>query len=208
MIKYTFIHPTKTGGTACYYYFNKYYSEYIITNINSHHIKCNNDNNPIIIVRDPYSRFLSMFYYWKYGSMRYKRNSSFLKKNKPITILDFIQMIKNNDTKNLYVDHTWNQHFSNISDWIPDDTKYENIIVIKYDKNLNVKIQKLLNLLNIPNKNVPLIQDNVSIIDKNDQDHYEKNKQYVHEFIDEYFKRDLELIDKINHQPNLFKLVI
>ena len=26
---YTFIHPTKSGGTAVEEYFNKYYSEYI-----------------------------------------------------------------------------------------------------------------------------------------------------------------------------------
>lgn len=48
--KYTFIHPTKSGGTTLQKYFEMYYKNYI-TGI-GHENKCTNNNNPIIVVRD------------------------------------------------------------------------------------------------------------------------------------------------------------
>ena len=71
---YTFIHPTKSGGTACENFFYEYYREYIVGL--GHDYNCNNNNNPIIIVRDIKSRFFSMFTYWKCGALdtKYKRN--------------------------------------------------------------------------------------------------------------------------------------
>ena len=68
-MRYSFIHPTKTGGGACEDFFRNNYSEYIKSC--GHIIKCKNDNNSIIIVRDIYDRFISMYKYWKYGSDRW-----------------------------------------------------------------------------------------------------------------------------------------
>ena len=72
-----------------------------------------------------------MFNYWKNGSELYKRNTVFTNKNKNKTIIDFINMLKTNNKKELNVSFTWNQHFANISDWI-GKTDYKNIIVIIY----------------------------------------------------------------------------
>lgn len=204
--KYTFIHPTKTGGTACKEYLKKYYGQYF-NHCTYHQFKCTNDNNPIIIVRDVYSRFFSMFKYWKFGSIdKYKRNQEFLNKHKNKNILDFINLLKTNNTKDLIVNFTWGDHFKNTVEWI-NNTNYKNIIIIRYEDDLNPKIQTLINKLNIPNKNIPL--NHINVTDRrNNLMIYKNHKEKIDEFVQSYFKRDIEFISKIRNNPELFKLVI
>lgn len=116
-------------------------------------------------------------------------------------------MLKTNNKKELNVSFTWNQHFANISDWI-GKTDYKNIIVIIYEDDLNDKIQKLLYELNIPNKNIPLPKINVSKKSDDNEKIYVDNKSLIDEFINEYFANDLLLMEKINTNPELFKLII
>ena len=92
---YTFIHPTKSGGTSIADYFKIHYSKYILGN--NHDNKCTDTNNPIIVVRDVESRFLSMYKYCKHGSEKLKRVN---KKNKKMeSLLDFVHMLKTNKQK-------------------------------------------------------------------------------------------------------------
>jgi hypothetical protein len=156
-IKYTFIHPTKCGGTAVETFFSEHYSDYIIGQ--GHDNACQPDNNPIIIVRCPIERFKSMFNYWKYGSCDgpYVRDAEFIEKYQSYGIKDFIQLLKNEAFYHLYQDFTWHQHFSSISTWV-NTVYYDKIIVIRYDTDLNTKIQLLLEQLNIPTKNVILLE--------------------------------------------------
>jgi len=200
---YTFIHPTKTGGTACETFFQKHYSEFIQGN--GHDNKCSNTNNPIIIIRDPIDRFVSMYKYWKYGSLdidNFKRSESFINDHKKYSIKDFIALIKNKQYTELHRDFTWNQHFAPIVEWI-NNTPYKNIIVIQYEKNLNEKINKLLKLLNIKNKNIELPLINIS---NNKEDIQLDDNDIL--FIKTYFNVDFELYDDINNRPYLFKHVI
>jgi hypothetical protein len=205
MTKYTFIHPTKSGGTALEIYFLKHYSNHITGT--GHNNICTNQNNPIIVVRDVKSRFLSMFKYWKYGAIdtRFKRNDAFKKQHESFTILDFIYVLKNNKTK-LYVDFTWGQHFDNTSKWI-GKTDYKNIIILEYTNDLNDKIQNLINYIGIPNKNIPLLKLNVSC-DFSDTDKLLIDNEDVNKFIEEYFKDDIKLLNTIKTNPQLFKMVI
>ena len=198
--KYTFIHPTKSGGTAVEEYFKEHYNNYI-SGI-SHDTMCSDTNNPIIIVRDVKSRFFSMFHYWKNGSIIYIRDDNFKKKYESYTILDFIKLLKENKEE-LYNDFTWNQHFNNTIDWIKN-TKFKNIIIIRYTDDLNAKIQQLIKYLDIPNKNIPLSKVNVSI-KKKENLLYETQ---VDEFIEEYFKNDIQLLRIIDEFPEYFKIVI
>lgn len=196
--KYTFIHPTKSGGTSVEDYFEKNYKDYIKGN--GHGNKCNNNNNPIIIVRDVKSRFLSMYKYWKNGSELFSDNK---KNNSNVSLLQLVELLKSNK-KQLFNSYMWDVHFDNTTRWI-DATDYKNIIIIKYDSDLNEKIQKLINILDIPNKNIPLKKKNISKpIGNND----ELDDPEVIKFIEEYFKDDIELINKIENNPELFKLVI
>jgi hypothetical protein len=200
--KYTFIYPTKTGGTACQSYFKNFYSNYIKGE--GHNNKCKNTNNPIIIVRDVYDRFLSMYKYWKNGAIdtEYKRGNVFLHKYKNVTIKDYISFIKEKK-KDLNHVFTWEDHYKPLSFWI-NNTEYKNIIIVKYHHELNDKIQMLIDKLNIPNKHIPLPKVNISK-DNNELiclDEDDKN------FIASYFNEDIQLIETINNHPELFKMVI
>ena len=170
-----------------------------------HDNKCMNNNNPIIIIRDPVDRFISMYKYWKYGSRDidiYKRDSVFLKNYNNYTIKDFIQLIKNKQHGDLYQNFTWNQHFEPITNWI-NNVDYANIIVILYTKNLNEKINNLLRLLNIENKHVKLPIVNVS----NNKENIQLDDNDIL-FVKSYFANDFKLYDDINNRPELFKRVI
>lgn len=202
-MKHTFIHPTKNGGTACEIYFDKHYNEYI-TGM-GHTNLCGNSNNPIIIIRDIPDRFISMYKYWKYGAIdtHFKRDNNFIEKYKNYTIKNFIQMLKDENKEDLHTVFTWSQHFENQIKWI-NNADYKNIIIIKYENDLNQKINKLISFLNIPNKNITLPKMNIS-------NNYNENiilDNLDMTFIKEYFKEDYELLNKINNNPQLFKIVI
>ena len=204
--KYTFIHPTKCGGSICELFFEQYYSDNIM--IGGHGVLCNENNNPIIIVRDVESRFFSMFKYWKYGSIDsiFKRDENFIELNKNKTILDFIELLKFNK-EYLYFDFTWEDHFRPTFHWI-NNTDYKYIIVIKYEQDLNQKIKKLFTTLNIDDKNIYFPIFNISKVMAEDIEIYENNKELIIEFINDYFLDDINLIKKINEEPELFKLVL
>ena len=72
---YTFVHPTKSGGTSLLNTILAHYSEYFKEM--GHKYTCN-EENPVIVIREPFDRFLSMFNYWKYGSEKYPRDPVFL----------------------------------------------------------------------------------------------------------------------------------
>ena len=164
-----------------------------------------NDNNPIIIIRDPIDRFISMYKYWKYGSLdidKYRRNSVFLQNYNQYSIKDFIRLIKNKQHDNLYQSFTWDQHFEPITNWI-NNVDYTNIIVILYTKNLNGKINKLLEVLKIKPKPVELPIINIS----NNKENIQLDDDDIL-FIKSYFADDFKLYDDVKNSPELFKYVL
>lgn len=203
---FSFIHATKSGGTSLEKYFSEHYSAYITGR--GHEAICTNSNNPIIVVRDVKDRFFSMYKYWKNGSEKaeFQRTGQWIEQHKNVSVIDFINLLK---TKNesLCADFTWDQHFHPTTMWISPDMDYKNLIVIKYDQNLNDKAQKLIDLLCIPKPanwvTVPF--ENVS---KTDNCDYTCMNECVDAFINEYFKCDIELMEKIEKRPEIFKLVI
>jgi len=203
---YTLIHPTKCGGTACELFLSENYSDFVF--YTGHKTLCTNNNNPIIIVRDVLSRFFSMFKYWKYGGdYKYRRDEKFLSTFKNVTILDFICLLKNNRNNILCKDFTWEDHFKPTTHWI-NNTDYENIIVIKYERDLNEKIQCLLEKLKIPNKGIVLPHINCSYVTKQDWLLFIKYREIIENFIKDFFKEDIEFLACVENNPELFKLVI
>lgn len=195
--KFTFVHPTKCGGTSIYDVLKKYYSKYFILNL--HNTICNDNNNPIILVRDPIDRFKSMYKYWKYGSEKYsKRTPRYQSYIKNMNIKNYIQLIKIKSPL-LNNTYTWDKHYAPITDWIKV-SNYNKLIIVRYCKDLNLPFQKMINAFNIPNLNILIPHSNVS-----------KNKEQIIlddedlQFIQEYFKKDYELIELINTNPRLFR---
>ena len=198
--KFTFVHPTKCGGTSIAEILRNNYSKFF-TVVYEHKTLCYDRNNPIILVRDPVDRFKSMYKYWKYGSEKYGNNLKIKNYNKNnITIKDYINLIKIKSPI-LNSSYTWDKHYSPITDWIKV-SNYKYLIIIKYCKDLNVPFQKMINTLNIPNLNIKIPHINISktrediILDEEDL-----------QFIKEHFKKDYELIDLINTNPTLFRSV-
>ena len=199
--KLTFVHPTKCGGTAVENFLYENYRNFFNLN-KGHGPTCLNHNNSVIIVRDPVDRFKSIYKYWKYGSGVNIRDETFLKKYSDVNVKQFIQFMKNNNTEHLFRGCTWDVHIRPITYWIKK-TQLRNIIVLKYQKDINPSIQKLLHLLKIPTTSKIVPHFNVT-----------KNKEKIVlddddiAFIREYYKTDYALWDKINNEPTLFRCVI
>lgn len=143
-----------------------------------------------------------MFKYWKYGSEIYEKNEEFKNKYKDYTINDYVNLIKNNSPA-LNGNSLWKIHYAPTSEWI-NNSPYKNIIIINYEKNLNNKIDKLLDLLKIekihdklPIKNITQSKDEDIVLDEESL-----------KFIREYYKDDFKLYYDILYNPQLFRAVI
>jgi hypothetical protein len=194
--KYTFVHPTKCGGCAVEDFLNENYSCYFSTE--GHYNKCKYDNDSIIIVRDPVDRFKSMYKYWKYGSERHQINEEHIENFKDVNIKTFISMIKER-SNNLITEFTQDIHYKPITHWI--NTTYNNIIILKYNKDLNNTVQKMISKMNIPNKVNKLVKH--TNISKSTEEIVLDNDDLL--FIKKYFISDYHLIYLINKHPKMFR---
>jgi hypothetical protein len=196
---YTFIHPTKTGGTTFENYIEKHYNTYIKGR--GHKKKCADVDNPIIILRNPYDRFISSYKYWKNGSPSYERPIEWKKYNNHVTIDDYIEMVKNKD-KRLIFKATRETHYAPQTYWIkPED--YKKTIVITYSKDgMEKKVFDLLKKLYIKNKYIPYEKINVSYGEDISLTPQKMKKIY------KLYEDDFILWDKVHNNKSLFKLVI
>jgi len=197
MNKFTFVHPTKCGGTSIAKILKNYYSNFFIV-VNEHKTLCYDNNNPIILVRDPVDRFKSMYKYWKYGSEKYIKNPKSINYVKNVTVKNYISLIKIKSPI-LNTVYTWDKHYAPITDWIKV-SNYNKLIIIKYCKDLNIPFQKMINSFKIKNCNIPIPHSNVS---KSKEDIVLDDEDL--QFITEHFKKDYELIELINTNPRLFR---
>lgn len=198
---YYLIHPTKCGGTAFFDFLKQYYGDNFEI-YGCHSLKCSDVQNPIIIVRDPYERFLSMYYYWKNGSEK-NQNIIYKKKRRHYTIDHFIYFLKNNSIQNLYNDFIWNVHFLPFSNWIDESSYSKSIVIIYSSLHLNSRCNELLDFLNIINKNLILPKVNVSFKDK--KIILTENQKI---FVRDMYKNDFNLLQNIKDNPQLFKKII
>lgn len=209
--KYTFIHIPKCGGSSVETYFEMNYNNYITGT--THKWVCEKDNNPIVIIRNPIDRFISLYHYWKNGSHgRNSRTNEFTDKYGNFNIKDFIKMykdntesIKNNYMHELVNGYMWRIHYFPQTYWI-NPSFFSNSIVIVYADDLSDKITSLLQFLNIENKGIELCKSNITRKKDNELNIILDEEDSI--WIREHFKEDFDLWDKANNNPDLFKCVI
>lgn len=197
--KYSFVHVPKTGGISVYGYLLNYLEYINFLGHDKNFYTATNDNNPIIVIREPIDRFISIYKYWKKNYL--ELNGSNVSDDET-SVKSFIRYIQNNDAGKLMLTYFWNVHLFPQSYYINENV-YKNSIIIKYNKLImNEKLNNLLNYLNIPNKNINLIPENTSA-DYN----VELDNEDV-EQIQNIYKADFILWDKLNDQQELFKKVL
>jgi len=207
---YTFIHIPKCGGSPVENYFEQHYSDRIFGT--THKWLCTKDNNPIVIIREPIERFISLYHYWKNGSHgRNSRNQEFIDKYGNYTISDFIRTfkscvpaIKGNYMHELSVGFTWRVHFFKQVYWIPPEC-FANSIVILYNHDLNEKIHQVLDYIGVEDKCIPLEKNNTTR-KKNGEEVVISDEDMA--WLKEWFKEDFILWEAAQHLPQLFKKVI
>nr|WRJ69911.1 putative sulfotransferase [Oceanusvirus sp.] len=203
---YTFVHPTKTGGTAVEEYFKKYHAKHIRGVGHMH--TCTNSPKPLIVIRDPMERFVSMFNYWRNGAVsgKYVRKKDWLPPCD--TISEFVKRLQENDPKfvrkHLHKDFTTHLHFSEQSHWIkPGD--YAKTVVVVYDRQrMDEKIRDLLRYLHLPEKGLPLPRVNVTKTSPLEASEIGPKEE---EWIRRRFKKDFELWHMVNKHQSRFKKV-
>jgi hypothetical protein len=145
---YQFVHPTKSGGTALDVLFAEHCPG-IIKPAMGHSIRCSEADNPVIVIRHPVPRFISMFQYWKSGSERYTRDDiQWNEAHKDVSVKDFIKMIDDNSS-DLCEDFTWDQHYYPQSWWF-HPLVYKRTYVMINKGSLTEPVNQLFKTVGVP----------------------------------------------------------
>jgi len=197
--KYTFIHVPKTGGSAIHKVIKKKYPEYFDVYSNHfHNLVATQYNQPILCIREPIDRFVSIYKYWKQG----------VRKHHPTidtSVKYFIYCLKNNSDKLLFGNPPIlsEYHYFPQSYYLSPNV-YSYATVLVYDKtNMEEKLHTLFEYLQLENPDsFKLKKKNVSkktevVLDEEDI-----------EFIHNRYHDDFVLWDNLNQHPEMFKKVI
>jgi hypothetical protein len=161
--------------------------------------------NPVITIRHPIPRFLSMYKYWKNGSECFNDETTTEIKTET-SIKDFINMIKTNDPM-LNQSYTWDDNYKPIT-WFIGDAKLSDLIVLVNDDETNILV-KLKQFLSYAGENPDLIKDTNERINVSYGDGDELLLLDYDDicFIHDWYKDDVDLYEKALNSPELFKMV-
>jgi len=196
----SFIHPTKSGGTAIEKFLSEYYSDQIDVQVG--HKRTSRDVDcSLIVVRNPYDRAWSMFQYWKYGSDIFTRTPEFLAENEHVTFEWFLDRVQFNPDR-VYGDFLWDVHFLPTSHWL-DSSDYHNTVAMEYHTDMNDSLQELFRKNDIIDKGVVLRTVNPTSGKAGHQ--WTSNERLR---VERIFASDFYLLNMMQNKPELFNQVI
>jgi hypothetical protein len=192
--KHTFIHVPKTGGTSINKLLEREYPSHFDLYSNQYHnIVATKFNKPVLCIREPTDRFLSLHNYW----------STFVNDHHEgvdTSLKNFISLMKQNSPTLLFGNPPVlsEYHYFKQSNYI-DPSVYPYSVVLTYDKDkLESKVNALLNYLNISKKYNTLPKETVSKKTNETPDGDDLN------FIKDRYYEDYLLWDKLNQNPGAF----
>jgi Sulfotransferase family len=201
METYQLIHVPKTGGTALYNFlhdnFPEVFFEYMYEGQRPHELKAMSVRNPIVIVRDPLERIVSVYRYWLSGSEIYKEKDGDTKRE-----LSFSEFLDDINIFNVWSSYVGAEHILPQSCWM-DPASYSKSIVIKYRKDLSSSMGALLEYLgmDIPDGHMTRINitSNSEEVKITDEDRQKIMERYWCDFL---------LWHDMNNSKEKFKKVI
>lgn len=199
---HTFIHPTKCGGTALEQFFARVCPERISGH--GHGNRCTPENNPIIVLREPFDRFTSIYRYWKLGAEAgpYQRAPELRAKYAGVTPKQFIRMIAEDRRDDLYADPRWTkEHFLPQAHWLPAEA-IPHAIVLPYVADLAPMVRGLFEYLRI---DVAVDLPKVNVTRRDTEVNLDGEDQ---RWIRQTFAADFDLWGRLRHRPQGFRRVI
>jgi hypothetical protein len=200
---YGFIHPTKTGGTSFLIFVEKYLKFCIAArghqNTSSSILAAR--KMPIMFVRDPVDRFVSIFRYWRFGSDSYQRPANC--KPGADDIHQFIAKYDSLDIVDPKCDWFYHAHLRQQSSWLARKD-WDKTFIVRYSRgHLHENIFELLSHIGladvVANKSIATV--NVTAASKQLPGFSEKELSWIRS----KYKLDFELWDAVNNHPNKFK---
>jgi hypothetical protein len=197
-LKHQLIHIPKTGGTALYVFLQRVYpehfEEFMYPGQPPHELKANFVPNPVVIVRDPFERILSLFRYWKSGSEMFSEGD-----RSAVPLSSFLQEV---NIFNVWTGYTGPEHLLPQTYWVSPES-HRKSIVIRYREDLDSSMRELVDYLGLaePEESVPRM--NVTLnrepIEVSDADMKVIRFRYATDFL---------LWERANKHPDRFKKVI
>lgn len=209
---YAFVHPTKTGGTAVEQYLQTHFARYISGN--GHETSAKDalefGKVPVMFIREPVSRFKSVYHYWKNGATEgpYQRDGKW----DPTVddIQGFIDILKSYSPGNQSILETWftaGVHYAPQSDWLPSDCWSETIVVFYSKMHLTANLRNLLRHLGLVGVGGEL--PDLPVVNSSKRDTIPPVlRQEDLDFIRERYADDMKLWQAATEYPEKFKAVV
>lgn len=179
---YNFVHIPKTGGISAvrWIHGHPFINSNAVYSSVHHRMVCHPGINCFTIVREPISRIISGYRFWKYGSTQHAAKGSG-------TLRDFVE--------------SGDVHARTQIHWIPRHL-WHDVIVVKYQKDLEEPLKRLFEYLKLEAPKKPFQTANVSNGDPVTLDSDDL------EWLRDHYREDFELWDAVNAQPELFLKVL